>query len=344
MQRRRHIVILLLLIGLSVSAVLVLYSFYFTRETRNGGFTRKVVIDALTDSLVTSLPFNSYYLAGAVGDTVFLGNDTAPTHLLLVTDSILVTRTIQAPDPLPRVTRILVDSPFVYMQDLERYSIHSGLLTSLKISRSLQSEFFSETISLSPVSIVQRRLSDKSPEYVLTKLTNEGQAFKYSLLEKQIDGLFCTDGMLRYDKVSRKLIYVYFYRNQFICTDTSLNLLFRHHTIDTVTKANIEVAKIASDDAVILSSPPFIVNRRSAIFDNRLYINSNILSDLEDQRNLDNNCVIDVYDLAESGSYLYSFYLPDFLGHKMKYFMIYQDQLLSIHDHYLIRYRLRIRT
>jgi len=162
----------------------------------------------------------------------------------------------------------------------------------------------------------------------------------YDLLEKQIDGLFCTDGMLHYDRATSQMIYVYFYRNQFLCMDTSMNLLFRGNTIDTIGHARIKVARIESENSITLAGPPAIVNRRSYACQNRLFVNSSLMGKNEDPDEFNSNSVIDVYDLGKEGKYIMSFYLPDYQGYKMKMFAASRNEFIAIHGRYLIRYNL----
>lgn len=339
---KRSIIVLAALFISSVVVMLVLYTGYVIDVKPSGGFVRNVEANVFTDSIILALPFNSYYLAGNAGGKIYLGNETAPLHLLSVTERKLFSAQIGAPNPKPNVSHIVVDSPFFYLEDLERFTIRAGSIASFNVEYpAVQSAFFSEAIPLSPNSVVQRTISDEAKEYALSKLTLLSHTYQHNLLQKQVDGLFCTDGMLNYDKAKNNFIYVYFYRNEFICTDTSLNLQFRNNTVDTISRARIDVANLTTEDARILSTPPFVVNRRSTAFSNRLFINSSINSDSESTDVMKHNSVIDVYDLENKGAYLYSFYLPHFQGHQMKYFAVYGDYLFSIHDRFLIRYRLK---
>lgn len=332
----------IVLVG-TVSLLIVTMLFFQTDlQSIRGGFSRNIKQNTLVDSLVIALPFNSYYVAGFSGDSIFLGSYTSPTHLLVVIGADMITKTIQGIDPLPRTSRIRVDSPFVFVEDIERHVIHGGSFNSLRIDRSiLKARFFADAIPLSQSSVVQRTSDEKTGEYVLAKSSAQKQTFAYTLLEKQIDGIFCTDGMYLYNKERQKLIYIYFYRNQFICTDTSLNLLFRHNTIDTISRAKIEVAQLTFQKASTLSSPPYIVNRRSATSDSLLLINSSIPGESETEQVMKNNSVIDVYSLSRDGKYLYSFYLPNCQGYRVNNFSLRNNTLVCIYDRFMIQYIIR---
>ncbi|MCG1037959.1 hypothetical protein KI686_16295, partial [Polaribacter sp. DS7-9] len=93
-----------------------------------------------------------------------------------------------------------------------------------------------------------RTLSSESKAYVLGSLTDTLPYIKLAphILEKQIDGLFCTDGMLHYNRKRHQLIYLYYYRNQYILMDTLLNIVHKGNTIDTNRVAKINPVKIQS--------------------------------------------------------------------------------------------------
>ncbi len=100
-----------------------------------------------------------------------------------------------------------------------------------------QNLFFSNGISLTSNNFAFRKYDQILKQNILAKNSfNPGSSpviESKDLLQKQVDGIFCTDGMMSYCKKSGKLIYVYYYRNQFICADSNLHLIYRGNTIDT---------------------------------------------------------------------------------------------------------------
>jgi hypothetical protein len=157
------------------------------------------------------------------------------------------------------------------------------------------------------------------------------------LLERQLDGHFCTDGKLLFSSASHRLVYVYYYRNQYICFDTSLNLLYRGRTIDTntVAKINLDTVKINNNQqTVIFKSPPLSVNKNSCLYDNRLFIQSLLPASNEDATLLREISAIDVYDLYKR-KYRFSFYIPDFKGNKPRQFQVYGNGVAVLYDRYL---------
>lgn len=330
--------------GASISPVLLLYWQYRNDATPViNPFERNLVRGVLNEMRAVDLQYDSYYFAGSAEGEIYLGNSLMPRSLfVLQIDTGTVKQKVLTGWTTPiRASKMRVDSPFVFIEDLVSYKILQADLEALKITAMpFDSIFFSEAIPLNSNSIIRRTFGDTSQEYILTKecISPDNTTKSYDLLQKQIDGLFCTDGMLHYDQTTARLTYVYFYRNQFFCADTSLNLLFRGNTIDTITRAKIKVARIKSENSITLAGPPAIVNRRSCVFQHWLFNNSSLMGKNEQLNEFNNVSVIDVYDLDNNGKYLASFYLPNYKGHKMKVFVVFQNKLIAIHGQYLVSY------
>ncbi|WP_431244488.1 hypothetical protein ACQ9BO_09335 [Flavobacterium sp. P21] len=78
--------------------------------------------------------------------------------------------------------------------------------------------------------------------------------------QKQLDGVFDTDGRLLYDETTQKIVYVYFYRNQFIAAGKDAELISRSRTIDTTSHARLKVSYVKNSTERKMSAPPYIVN------------------------------------------------------------------------------------
>ena len=161
------------------------------------------------------------------------------------------------------------------------------------------------------------------------------------VLEKQLDGKFCTDGMLLFDNYNSSLLYMYYYRNQFIVLDTNLHILAKYKTIDTTNKVSITLDTIYSENRVTFSSPPGIVNKRATLSNKLLFINSALKASNEDEQlnNQDND--IDIYRL-DNGNYAFSFTLPAFRKQKLSSMIVSGNMLFGIYDSYLISFELNL--
>jgi len=147
-------------------------------------------------------------------------------------------------------------------------------------------------------------------ESMLGKLTPDSLRAKFhpEILEKQIDGVFCVDGTMRFSKEIDRLVYTYRYRNQFIVMDTNLNVVARINTIDTTSKAKIKIATIKSTNSRTLASPPFVVNNQTSVYKQWLFVNSSLLALNDDPDTFNTTSIIDVYDIVNA-KYLFSFYI-----------------------------------
>ena len=144
---------------------------------------------------------------------------------------------------------------------------------------------------------------------------------------------------MNFDHVTSQIIYVYNYRNQFLCLDTNLNLLYRSKTIDTVSQANIKVSGISSDNVITMSKPPLIVNKSSFVSNNFLFINSQLMADNDIVNFFKSSSTIDVYSMILK-KYLYSFYLRDYDGLKIKDFIVSEKQLIATSGNNILVYKL----
>src|SRR5690606_11231000 len=93
---------------------------------------------------------------------------------------------------------------------------------------------FSHVETASSTQFVFRSLDKSSNQNVIGRIDFDNPdtlSISNQLLQKQIDGIFDTDGMLRYNSELNRLIYVYYYRNEFITADTNLKLDYHGRTI-----------------------------------------------------------------------------------------------------------------
>jgi hypothetical protein len=334
--------VILIFLG-SVTAVLILNR--SVQQPDQYDFERLAPYAALAPQHVWNVNEPSHYIAGKYCENIYLGNNRSPGTVKLVNvrmSDYPVEQAIGKTNSIHQATSIVIDSSDLFVIDLISYKISHGSMANLEprplIDRDI---FFAEAVPISKKTVIVRTFDKGVREYVLGRLTNSYPFVERApgLLEKQIDGLFCTDGMLHYNRNTNQLIYVYFYRNQFITMDTSLNLAYRANTIDPVAIARIKVAKIESQNTLTLASPPYIVNRRSHTSGDLLFIHSEIKAKNEERHSFKKRSAIDVYRLHD-GTYQFSFYIPQYKGYEMKEFKVFDSTLVAIHGHYLLTYRI----
>jgi len=349
-NRRKHnsifiTVPVLLLTSIAVVVLLFVLSEDIIHHRNN--FIRRFPHYPATEIRQQDLKYNSYYFAGTNPGKIYLGNYTTPFQIT-VADTLLKTinkHNIQ----LDRVDfsfhsaeiRVL-DSSF-YLFDGTVPCIYRGKTANWKAK--LQAPIAIRYTLAEPVdtnTVVFRAFAPKTGENILGlfKLATENTTdFKPKLLEKQIDGIFDTDGMLKYDKVKRSVVYLYKYRNQFVTTDQNLSVVSQGKTIDTFSKAKIQVKYLPASKERKMSTPPFVVNKAIAVDNNLLYVASALPGKYEAIELWDTATIIDVYDLSNN-SYLFSFPIYNVKKEKMKSFIVQGNLLFAIVGTHLVLYKL----
>lgn len=338
---RRLVVLIVISIG-GVSFILCLN--YLSKKQVEFDFVRTVVTSTIESEMHWDIGSRTQYIAGKVSNKIYLGDNTFPRKITIIginADQIITKDTLLASEGLKKASCIMVDSNEFVAFDLASYHIYKGSTLNWKaIPFMTNSPFFAEAVLIDSNAIIMRTFRDTIQEYVLARSRKSPPITEYhtTLLEKQLDGLFCTDGMLHFNKKTNQLIYVYYYRNQFIAMDTALNVLYRSNTIDPVTTVRIKTARL-KDGSVTLATPPYLVNNRSHTNGDYLFIQSNVKARNDDSEHFGKTSVIDVYTLNR-GTYIGSFYVPEFGGYKVKEFKVFDSTLVAIQGHYLVTYNL----
>lgn len=348
-MNRRNLIILGWCFVFAVLVVVTLYAASYTIVHQPNSFLREYRKFAADKAGELDLTYNSFYIAGVTATHVYLGNVTAPFKMLVVNHALTDTQHVQltlknnANPWLYMRTMITVDSPYFYMADGVMPAVFRGTLGEWQAERiTADSTYFTRMVPISATSFAIRTNSYPSLDNVLGKIQIDTPHVKlaHGLLERQVDGVFCTDGELFYNNDLNKLVYTYYYRNGYIVCDTNLNLEYRGHTLDTFRRAQIKVGYVKSDSSRKLTYKKY-VNVRSHTSGNYLFIKSGLLAK-NDPRNLfDKATVIDVYDLRRN-VYAFSMILANYKeGTNLSNFRVFKNQeLFAIYDQYLLRYTL----
>jgi hypothetical protein len=329
----------------SLLAILCLALYSGKANHSSNGFIRLVPPHIATPIKIRDLRVNSYYLAGATATHFYLSNFTTP-QLITTIDPRLADSSIHrlsmpsAGGRFARSLLITVDSPHVYLFEGVTPTIAQGTMTDSLLHRSPGKFYFNLAEPLSPVSAIYR-VVDQRRQNILVKQLNDSLTSAGNVLEKQVDGIFCTEGSLHAQPESNRLVYIYAYRNQFVVLDTNLKVLYKARTIDTVSRAKFKVGYIPSQRELTLSSPPQFVNKKSCVSGNYLFINSALRADNDESAVYDTGSPIDVYSLID-GKYLFSFFLPDYQRHKIRDFRVFGNTLIALYDHFAYTYTLTI--
>lgn len=286
-----------------------------------------------------ALSEQSHSIAGVNQTSVYLGDIHKPNLLIEVSlqDSVLLEHVIDVGEELSS-SSITIDSGSFFVIDYLSFRLFRGTLEAMRGKLcNYDRSFFAEAIPIHARTVVKRCVDSTTRTYTLARQI-EGEQIEVAsgILERQIDGLFCTDGMTLYNKQLNLLVYIYYYRNQFIVLDTTLRVLAKANTIDPIDRAQIDVRQIRKERSIVLASPPFLVNRYSHTFDNLLFVHSKIKS-RNDYQLLRTHSVIDIYELP-TGLYRFSIYVPNFKGHPVKEFIVSKNLIVALQGDYLALY------
>lgn len=336
---------LLALTTISCGLVTILYIKSDELLHTKNGFVRYVP-PAPKQAYEAELKFNSYYFAGEGNGKIYLGNVTAPAHVLEFDIKLKTSKayTILLKDSTKfKAVRIHVQLPYFYVMDGLVPSIFRGKITDWNATQKLNCPIqFTASEILDSSSVACRTLSKKNGGNILALFnlkSDSSNILKPGLLQRQIDGIFDTDGTLQYSSKSKRFVYLYYYRNQYIVTDKNLNLLRRGKTIDTTSKARIKITYVKSKDEKQFSAPPFIVNRRSTLRNNLLFVNSSLRGRFDTKRMWNDANFIDVYDI-EKDIYLMSFYVYKINGEQLNHFIVTDTHLYALIGTRIVLYEL----
>ena len=344
--------ILYIIITLVVSTLLVIGLFLSSEHImkKENPFIRRFIPHHIHDVKYIDLEVNSYYIAGVTKDSIYLGNYTAPLLITAVPlDFSTKVEHIIRLDETQRTFRsikIHVLNDTFYVSDGSIPMIYKG-----EISDWYAHQFMNENIYFSllqPVTentFLFRSQRASNGEHVLGKLkVTDSVSFELydHALQKQIDGVFDTDGQLVIDNKNNIAIYTYYYRNQYLVYQLNHNQFRYGKTIDTTSIAKIEISTLA-DGSKKMSAPPHKVNARTYAFNGLLYIKSELLGKNEPKSMWNQASIIDVYDYNKN-EYLYSFYAYDYQKEKIREFAITDDYFFGLVGNSLVRYEMMERT
>lgn len=294
------------------------------------------------------LKYNSYYIAGHVGDNLYLGNVTTKPRLLKIDGELRDTQLFDIKiynksAEIKGVYQVAVDAERFYLYNGVERAILSGETSRWMANPNpIPKPFFQEMVPLNKQSVVFRYLSSRTNANSLRKETlHQGRVENDQILEKQVDGQFCTTGILNYHPDLNILTYLYAYRNEILVIDTNLKLIRKLKTIDPIDTARFNIAAIQSEDSKVITGPSVLVNAKCAAWKNYLFVQSKIMGRNEDERLFKKSTVIDIYDLQKF-EYIGSLYLPNQVAGNIRQFEVVGNHIYTMIGHYIQRYTYHI--
>ncbi len=340
---------LLKLLGVSAaSAGLVAILFVFSEDImeKENPFIRRFPKASAAKTNLLDLRNYSYYVAGVHGNKIYLGNWKAPLEML-ETDSdfkktVKHTIVLEREDFSFKAVEVRIHYPYFYVMDGTVPVIYRGLISDWKAAVLTAGKFhFSSIVFPDENQFAFRTQNPPAGENIMGHgIGYPAPEIAYSdeVFQKQQDGIFDTDGTLQYSEKMKRIVFTYYYRNQYVIADGNLKVKARPHTIDTTVHAKLKVVKLKQSGDVKLGAPPYTVNRNTSVRGNLLFVNSLLKGRYEDAKVWKNATAIDVYDIAKQ-TYVLSFYVYDQQKNaKMGSFFAADSALYAISGHYLLQY------
>jgi uncharacterized membrane protein YphA (DoxX/SURF4 family) len=343
------ILLSILLIGFLCS-IIVIVLFFLSEEQihSNNSFLRRYPHHPITAIKGIPIQYNSYYVAGFSKGKIYLGNSTAPLHLLGIDTSLSSQKQIHivitdSKNYIFSSIKVSVCDSVFYTSDGSVPVIFKGKIADWNANLQWNGAItFSHYQLIDSLNLVFRSNYNIKGESILGTLyfgSSPKTNFNANLLQKQIDGIFDVDGYLHFDKALNRLVYIYLYRNQFIVADQALNINYRGKTIDTISKSQIKVVDVTSRKERKLAAPPLLVNKSSAVSNNLLFVNSALIGQYEPLEMWEEASIIDVYNL-NTNTYVGSFYIYDYDDEKLKNFFVLDNNFYGFIGSHLVQYKL----
>ena len=337
------------IVGIGIGTIMMTLLFLISEEIMHNEnpFIRRFPQGTAARVASIDLKNTSYYIAGATNEKIYLANPIAPLQVFeydpLLNHKKIHTIQLEQENFPFKAIQIKIVYPHFFLYDKTVPVIYRGSVTDWK----------AKLINNKKVGFNEIVFSDSQHAVIRTQMPNTTEnilgiiSFKdtiqlennKTILQKQTDGdgVFDTDGTMQFSYEANKLIYTYYYRNQYITTDENLKNVKRGNTIDTTTTAKIKVIKINKSGDTKLAAPPYMVNKLTTVTNNLLMVNSMLRGKFESEKVWKNAAAVDVYDIITQ-EYLLSFYVYDEEEFKMKDFLATQEAVYIISGHFLLKY------
>lgn len=340
---------ILIILFLSGIAFLILLFLLSDKEIKqNNAFIRKYIPHGLEKVGEHPLESNAFYLAGIDDKTIYLGNYNAPLILKAVSRDLKESEFIHIEFThygLPyKSTRIEVNPPYFFIADGSVPVLFRGSTKDWKAEIFTKDlAYFQQFKSIDSSQVLFTTMSAKTKSIALGFFLNQGNSMAFNLSESvirsQSESIFAADGMLLWNNQLKKLIYVYFYRNGYEIADANLNYISSGKTIDTLSKADIEVDYFKKGKMYRKGKSTF-VNLSTSSWGANLFINSNRLGRFEKSAALESASIIDQYNIINN-EYVQSFYLYHQHNQKLREFRVVNDTIIGLVDEKLWVYKIK---
>jgi hypothetical protein len=324
---------------ISVFTILfLLFTFAYLPNRKKNGFNRHFLSTSLTKSHENSFLLETSRISGISKDRYYITGQNPGWMLILNKDLKVIDTLIFNVRQINKflAPNTIVDSPNIYMYAGNLSYLIKGKLDKKTVDlTALKTPVFVRTAQISPQLLVVRGFDSSNKKQVFKKINcNDGSVEKEAPLisDDKAFGM-STDGTLLYDNATNALVYVEFYKNDFICIDTNLNLIYKGKTIDTTNNFDLIIHKESADSTLKVTPGKNReeVNITATIYNKQLYVISALKADNEDEKVFRTNWPVDIYS-TENGKYIGSIYIPKATGKKIKSINISGNGITVLYD------------
>lgn len=343
--RRVAMILLSVMVSSGIVTLLFLRSEYIIKRQNN--FTRRFLLHPVLEDRSVPLDHEQYYFAGSDQSHIYLGNKHYPQTLVTLDYNLAGIKKLKmAPSDFKytfRNLQVQVKGAYYYLYDGTVPVIYRGKLgDAVPRTISYRDAYFTQLVVMDSVHFALRTQSKADKMFTIASLdlTKPPKVKLYpGILEKQVDGVFDSDGKLTSGGHSDTLVYAYTYRNTFLIINNKFELKRKLHTIDTTTVAKIRTGS-QSNGTHKLIAPPLKVNQNISANRNLAFIQSDLMGKHESVKSWKNAKVIDIYR-TDKQEYIGSFYIYNQGKSKLTDFIVTDQYLFAIVGDQLVRYTYR---
>lgn len=327
----------------------VLFLFFRSNSPYNptDNFIRLTPPHSLTLVKRIQLAAGNYYFAGTTGNSLYLIAANLPLQIQKVdTNFSRVTLiNLRLPDSTNLYAAHTCVTAYneVLLFDGFKPAVMKTTLPDTEMTiHFLKKDYYLKAIPLAANSFIFQKYDSLLEQNIFIKYNpDRGEFLSYRYApDKGSDGVFSLDGMLRYDPLSNKLLYVYFYKNQFDCLDTNLNKLYMGKTIDSNKTAKVYIIKSNEGGTGAITASSTQVNKGSWIADNRLYVHSLIAGKNENPAMMKSYDMIDIYAVS-TGEYIQSLAAEKYKEQNLNGFIVIADHFYGLYKNHLVDYTIK---
>jgi len=346
----------LYLLMLSLLAFFIIWMVFHFGEIpnkRDNGFKRHYFLKSYSQTHVMDFKDTLHEIIGSTRSTIYITTATSGEVLEIGENVSNKIKRIKIPffsrfhDSLQLSSvAIKIDSPDIYLFAENKPAIIKTTFDSTLFEiRILPPGPFSREVMAGDDCFILRKFEARVTDQIFVRYNfSTGRLKKEeNISEIYGDGGIKSDGQLHFDVETRKLYYIYYYKNLLLSFDTALNSVNKFFSIDTISSFKIRTGIVKNNGTAAYTNitPANIINKVNCVKNGLLFNMSALRADNESDKFFSDNSILDIIDLR-NGVYLGSISLPTFNGSKLSKFIISNNRLIGLYTNSMVIYDLNL--